>query len=60
MNFPGSVTRPVLLPGGTGSIAALGERLKRAGHRRAGRLRVALLIIALFLPLLLTSLLGHR
>lgn len=45
---------------GAGTIVALGERVKRAARRRAGRFRVVLLVFVLLLPLLVTSLLdGH-
>lgn len=38
----------------------LGVRVKRAVERRAGRLRIFLLVTVLLLPLLLTTLLGGR
>jgi hypothetical protein len=36
------------------------ERVKRAIRRRAGRIWGLLLVLALLLPLLITSLLAHR
>jgi hypothetical protein len=36
------------------------ERVKRALHRRAGRIRVLLLVLALLLPLLITLLFGRH
>jgi RsiW-degrading membrane proteinase PrsW (M82 family) len=57
---PTFAARPAEPLGGHAAITALGERIKRAARRRAGRVRVVLLIIFLLLPLLLTSLLEGR
>jgi hypothetical protein len=46
-HFPGADSRATRL-----------ERIQHAVRRRAGRLWVALLVLVLLLPLLLTSLLG--
>jgi len=47
-------------PHGSGAIVALGGRARSALRRRAGRLRVVLLVFVLLLPLLVTSLLDGR
>jgi hypothetical protein len=46
-------------PGGP-ALVAFGERIKRAARRRVGRFQAVLLGFVLFLPLLLTSILGGR
>jgi hypothetical protein len=51
---------PATSPDRAATTPALGERFIRAVRRRADRLRLALLTLALFLPLLATAVLGGR
>ncbi len=45
-------------PGGANMLLASARRVTRAVRRRAGRLRVALLLFVLLLPVLLTMFFG--
>jgi hypothetical protein len=47
-------------PGGADTLLASVQRVTRTVRRRAGRLRVALLVFVLLLPLLLTMFLGDE
>jgi hypothetical protein len=56
---PISTAQPSAPGGGGTAHATRRERVKRAIRRRAGRIRVLLLVLALLLPLLITTLLDH-
>lgn len=55
---PISMALPSEPRGGATAHAAHRERVKRAIRHRAGRIRVLLLVLALLLPLLISTLLG--
>jgi hypothetical protein len=55
---PTSTARPVALPNGATVGASYRGRLRRAIHRRAGRVEGILLVLAMLLPQLIIVLLG--
>jgi hypothetical protein len=57
---PTALVLPATSPDRAATTATLGERFIRAVRRRADRFRLALLTLALFLPLLATAVPGGR